>query len=132
MRAIREPELGVLKIRSPDSARQLKRLEAERPPAESPIAGSGGVQKLNIRQFRSYVTRHMELPVTIVDRGPHPVTELIGGEVLRRSAPPPAGEEVVRALGHFEPCLATIDMERAPASERRVRDTARFEGLLHR
>lgn len=128
--AIQRPDLEVLTIQIPESKSQRKRLESE-------LSKSGfniveGNYLVDTKTFRAVVSRTVQLPVMIVDRGSLRVTEMIDGEVVQRAATPPTSpHEVASALQHIEDYMATIDVEQAPDQEKQVHKTALMEVLLY-
>ena len=128
--AIQNPDKEVLTIRMPEGKGQRKRLEEQL--EQVPHTVVDGTYRVNPQQFRSVISRAVQLPIMDVDRERGRVSEMIDGDVVARSAPPPERrEEVAAALAHVEDYLATIDVEHASDNEKKIHKTALMEVLLY-
>lgn len=130
LHAIENPDLEVLTIQIPESKAQRKKLEAEL--SKSGFNVVEGTYRVPNKAFRTVVSRTIQMPVMVVDREHRLVREMIGEEVVLRSAPPPSTPaEVSAALQHIEEYIATIDTEPASEDNKREHKTALMEVLLY-
>jgi hypothetical protein len=132
LRAMADPDVEVLTIQIPDRPKLRQRLEAEIAKAGYTVAESEGVYRVDNQRFRAVVSRVVQLPIMVVDRGRRRVTVMIDGTVADRASPPPSNvAEVWEALDHVERYIATIDLEQASTHEKTVHKTAMMEVLLY-